>query len=244
MTRVDGRELDQMREVRITANPLRHAEGSAMIEMGGTKVLCAATLQDKVPPHRKGTGRGWLTAEYAMLPRCSAQRITRDGVRGRIGGRSAEIQRLIGRVLRTVIRLEKLGERQVIIDCDVIEADGGTRTASVTGGFVALALAIQRLRKEQKVGANLLTDFASAISVGIVEGRPVVDLCYLEDAQAEVDMNVVGTGAGQLLEVQGTAEQAACSREEFNTLLDLAQVGCAQLVLAQKEALGIDSLEE
>ncbi|MFP4380050.1 MAG: ribonuclease PH [Candidatus Sumerlaeia bacterium] len=243
MKRVDKRESDQMRDVKITANPLRHAEGSAMIEVGETKVLCAATVQDRVPPHCFGSGKGWLTAEYAMLPRSSAQRVARDGVKGKVASRSTEIQRLIGRVLRSVFRLDKFGERTVIIDCDVIEADGGTRTASITGGFVALALAMQKLRADQKVGANLITDFAAAISVGIVEGQPVLDLCYLEDAQAEVDMNIACTGASHFIEVQGTAEGAVFNRSQLNTLLDLSQKGCAELVEIQKEALGIDSFE-
>jgi ribonuclease PH len=241
MIRVDKRESNQMREVKITPNPLRFAEGSALIEIGATKVLCAATVQDSVPPHCYGTGRGWLTAEYAMLPRSSAQRVPRDGVKGKVAARSSEIQRLIGRVLRSVFRLDKFGERTLIIDCDVIEADGGTRTASITGGFVAMALAMRKLREQQKVGASMISDFASAISVGIVEGRPVLDLCYLEDAQAEVDMNVACVGAGDFIEVQGTGENAVFSRSQLNTLLDLAQEGCRQLVDIQKEILGVET---
>lgn len=244
MKRVDKRETDQLRPVSIETNPLRHAEGSTLIQMGETKVLCAVTLNEQVPGHCVGTGRGWLTAEYAMLPRCSAQRITRDGIRGKINGRSQEIQRLIGRVLRTVFNLDKFGERSLIIDCDVIEADGGTRTASITGAFVALVLAMRKLREEQKVQLNLVRDFLSAVSVGVVEGRPVLDLCYLEDAQAETDMNVAMTGAGHFVEIQGTAEQAAFSRSQLDTMLSLAQTGCEHLIAAQKEALGIDSLQD
>ncbi|MBN1866593.1 ribonuclease PH [Candidatus Sumerlaeota bacterium] len=244
MKRVDGREPDQMREVKIAAGVLRHAEGSAMVEVGATKVICAATLQDRVPPHVVGTGRGWLTAEYAMLPRSSAQRIPRDGVRGNVAPRSTEIQRIVGRVLRSVFNLDKLGERTIIIDCDVIEADGGTRTASITGGFVALALAVRRLRAQSKVGVGLIADFAAATSVGIVEGQPVLDLCYLEDAQAEVDMNVAASGSGRFIEIQSTAEKTAFSRDELDRLLDLAQSGIAQLVKIQKEVLGIESFAE
>lgn len=238
MQRVDKRAPDQMREVKITPNPLRFAEGSALIEVGETKVLCAATLQETVPPHCVGTGRGWLTAEYAMLPRCSAQRVPRDGVRGKIGGRSHEIQRLIGRVLRSVFRLNKFGERTIIIDCDVIEADGGTRDAAITGAFVALALAMRRLRERQKVGADLIRDYVAATSVGIVEGQAVLDLCYLEDAQAETDMNVAMTGAGHFIEVQGTAEKETFSRSQLEAMLRLAEAGCARLIEAQKDVLG------
>ncbi len=244
MIRVDGRATDAMREVKIEINPLRHADGSVIIETGQTKVLCAATLQDRVPSHRLGTGKGWLTAEYAMLPCCSPQRIMRDGVRGKIGGRSQEIQRLIGRALRSIIKLDKLGERQIIIDCDVIEADGGTRTASITGGFTALALAIRKLRGEQKIGKGLLTDFLSAISVGVVEGVPALDLCYLEDSQADTDMNVVMTGSGDFIELQGTAEGAPFSADELNTMVELGRKGCGELVALQKRALAIDSLED
>ncbi|NQU44600.1 ribonuclease PH [bacterium] len=243
MKRVDNREPDQMREVKITPNPLRHAEGSALIEIGFTKVLCAATIQDRVPGHKMGSGTGWLTAEYAMLPRSSADRITRDGMRGKVASRSTEIQRLIGRALRSVFRLDKFGERTMIIDCDVIEADGGTRTASITGGFVALALAIRKLRQQQKIGANLITDFLAASSVGIVEGQPVLDLCYLEDAQADVDMNVACTGAGHFIEIQGTAETAPFSRSQNDAMLNMAEAGCRHLVQIQKEILGIDTFE-
>jgi ribonuclease PH len=230
--------------VKVTPNPLRFPAGSALIEMGATKVLCAATVLENVPSHCLGSGRGWLTAEYAMLPCSSAQRIPRDGVRGRIGGRSHEIQRLIGRALRSVFRLDKFGERTVLIDCDVVEADGGTRTAAITGGFVALALAMRRLREERKVGAGLIADFLAAVSVGIVEGRPVLDLCYLEDAQAEVDMNVAATGAGHFIEIQGTSEGVPFDRAQLDALIELAQSGIAQLVAIQKEVLGVETLAE
>lgn len=243
MIRVDGRDAAQMRDVRITINPLRHPEGSAMVEVGGTRVLCAATCQDTPPPHRKGTGLGWLSAEYAMLPGCSAQRVPRDGMKGKVAPRSSEIQRLVGRVLRSVFRMDKFGERTIIIDCDVIEADGGTRTAAITGGFVALALAVRKLRADGRTAAALLTDFVAATSVGIVEGVPVLDLCYLEDSQAGVDMNVAVTGAGKFVEVQGTAEGHAFERGQLDAMLDLAQAGCARLIAAQKEALGCETLE-
>ena len=212
--------------------------------MGATKVLCAVTMIDKAPPHKMGTGGGWLTAEYAMLPVSSAQRVPRDGVKGKIGGRSHEIQRLIGRALRSVFRLDKLGERTVLVDCDVIEADGGTRTAAITGSFVALALAMRHLRKERKIGAGLITDYLAAISVGIVEGQPVLDLCYVEDAQAEVDMNVAATGSGKFIEVQGTSEGAPFDRGQLDAMIDLAQGGIQQLVAAQREILGVESFPE
>lgn len=244
MIRVDKRNPDQIRDITIAPNPLRHAEGSALIELGNTKVLCAATLQDKPAPHKMGSGEGWLTAEYAMLPRSCAQRVTRDAVRGKVNSRGQEIQRLIGRSLRSIFRLDKFGERTMIIDCDVIEADGGTRTAAITGGFVALALAMKNLRERQKVGADLLKDFLTAVSVGIVEGQPVLDLCYLEDAQAEVDMNVAMTGDGKYVEIQGTAEGEAFDHDQMMTLLGLARQGCQRLVQAQKEAIGIESLDQ
>ncbi|HUT25917.1 MAG TPA: ribonuclease PH [Sumerlaeia bacterium] len=244
MKRIDGREPDQMRQVKITPGLLRHPPGSALIEIGETKVLCAATVSDRVPAHRAGTGRGWLTAEYAMLPASSAARIARDGVRGRIASRSQEIQRLIGRALRSVFRMEKFGERTMQIDCDVIEADGGTRTASITGAFVALALAVRRMREEGQAGPSLVTDFLSSTSVGIVEGRPVLDLCYLEDAQAEVDMNVVCAGSGGIVEVQGTGEKTSFDRAQLDALLDLAQAGCKRLTAIQKEILGVESFGE
>ncbi len=245
MKRVDGRLPDALRDFKITPNVLRHAEGSAMIEIGETKVLCSATVQEGVPGFMKGKGKGWLTAEYAMLPRCSAQRITRDSARGKVNGRSSEIQRLIGRTLRTVFRLQKFGERTMIIDCDVIEADGGTRCASITGAFVALALAVEKLREQQKVSQKvcLIEDFLAAVSVGIVEERPVLDLCYLEDAQAQTDMNIAMTGAGKFIELQGTAEQDPFSRDELNQLLELGEIGCKQLIDLQKEVLGIDTFK-
>ncbi len=240
--RVDGRLPEQLREIRIIPNVLVHAEGSCQIELGLTRVLCSATLDNKVPPHLAGQGQGWVTAEYSMLPRSSKQRIVRDGVRGYVGGRSYEIQRLIGRSLRAVADLRALGERTFIIDCDVIQADGGTRTAAITGGFVALALAMKRLIEQGQMGRVLLKDFMAAASVGIVEGRAVLDLCYLEDSQAEVDMNVVMTSSGRFIEVQGTAEKDPFSLEQMNELLNLARAGILELIQKQKEVTGIESL--
>ena len=238
--RVDGRAPDQLRDVRMTLDYVKHAEGSVLIELGDTRVICTATVDNRVPLHAKETNRGWVTAEYAMLPRSSAVRITRDGVRGHISGRSAEIQRMIGRALRSVVRLDKLGERTFVLDCDVIQADGGTRTAAITGAFVALAGAVRRLRAENQIGASILRDFVAAVSVGVVEGEPVLDLCYLEDAAAEVDMNVAMTGDGRLVEIQGTAESEPFDRERMTQLLDLAQSGIARLIEKQKEVLGTE----
>ncbi len=239
MIRVDGRAPDQLRPVRIEPNFLEYAEGSVLIEMGKTRVVCSATLENRVPPHLQGTGKGWLTAEYAMLPRSSQQRIQRDGARGKIGGRSHEIQRLIGRSLRSVFDMNRFGERTMLIDCDVIQADGGTRTAAITGSFVALGLALQRLRREGKINVNLLRDFLAAVSVGVVEGQPVVDLCYLEDAQAEVDMNVVLTGAGEFVEIQGTAESRPFGDDRLEEMLKLARSGIAHLIEKQMEFLDL-----
>ena len=238
MIRVDGREPDQMRPVRIQPDYLEFAEGSVLIEVGKTRVICTATLENRVPPHVYGTGKGWLTAEYAMLPRSSPQRIQRDGVRGKISGRSHEIQRLIGRCLRTIFDMDRFGERTMLIDCDVLQADGGTRTAAITGAYVALGLALKRLRKEKKVNVNLLKDHLAAISVGIVEGQPVLDLCYLEDAQAEVDMNVVLTGEDKFVEIQGTAETGPFDQDQLGKMTDLARSGARQLIEIQKEILG------
>jgi ribonuclease PH len=221
--RVDGREPAAMRKVVITPHYLKYAEGSAYIAVGETQVICSAT--------------------YAMLPRSSKIRIIRDGVKGYVGGRSYEIQRLIGRSLRSVVDLVGLGERTIIVDCDVVQADGGTRTAAITGGFVAMTLALKRLYDEKKVGKMLVRDFLAGVSVGIVEGRAVLDLCYLEDAQAEVDMNVVMTGSGKIVEVQGTAEKTPFSVEQMIELLGLAHSGIAQLINTQKEALGLEAFQ-
>jgi ribonuclease PH len=238
--RIDGRAPNQLREVKITPNFMEYAEGSCLIEMGKTRVICTATVENRVPPHVYGTGKGWITAEYSMLPRSSSQRIMRDGVRGKIGGRSHEIQRLIGRSLRAVFDLDRFGERTIILDCDVIQADGGTRTASITGSFVAMALAMERLRKNNKLNIQPIKDYLAAISVGVVEGAPVLDLCYMEDAQAEVDMNMVLTGSGDFVEIQGTAEAKPFSMDAFFEMQDLAAQGIRQLIQVQKDLLKLE----
>ena len=235
--RVDGRKPDGLRPVKITPHYLKTANASALIEMGDTIVLCTATVENRAPSHLRDTGTGWVTAEYGMLPRCSPQRIPRE--RTRLAGRSQEIQRLIGRSLRSIFLMDKFGERTITVDCDVIQADGGTRTASITGGYVALALAVKQLQQAGQAGPVLLHDYLAAVSVGIVEGQPVLDLCYLEDAQAEVDMNVVLTGQGRMIEVQGTAEKGSYTREQMNAMLDLAETGIRQLVEAQQSVLGL-----
>lgn len=236
--RVDGRALDEKRPLKLTPHYAKYAEGSVLIELGETVVLCTATVENRVPPHLRDQAQGWVTAEYAMLPRSSKQRIQRESSKGKVGGRTHEIQRLIGRSLRTVTDLRRLGERTVMIDCDVIQADGGTRTAAITGGFIALALAIKHMRESNLVGTGLLTDYVAATSMGVVEGRPVLDLNYIEDSQADVDMNLVMTGAGQFIEIQGTAERAAFGDDQLAQLLSLGRKGVLELVAAQKEILG------
>lgn len=240
--RVDGRALDQLRDVKLTPNPLRYAEGSCLIEWGFNKILCAATVEAGVPKWLAGQGRGWVTAEYSMLPRSSKQRIPRDSQRNRPNSRGIEIQRLIGRSLRAVVDSQAFGERQITIDCDVIEADGGTRSACITGGFVAMALAIRNLRENQQIAKNaqILRDYVAAVSVGVVEGRPVLDLNYLEDSQAETDMNVVMTGGGQFVEVQGTAESVPFAREVLDEMLALGGQGIRHLIELQKAIVGLD----
>jgi ribonuclease PH len=235
--RPDGRELDQLRPVKITRGIMKFAEGSALIETGETRVVCTATFEERVPPFLKDTGKGWVTAEYSMLPRSTKERITRDSVRGRIGGRSHELQRIIGRALRSVIDLDKLGERSITIDCDVLQADGGTRTASITGAFVALSDAVFNLVKNGVIHENPILDFIAAVSIGIVDGELALDLNYEEDSKAEVDMNVAMTGSGLLVEVQGTAEGKPFSKSELNTLLQLAEKGVMDLIVKQKEIL-------
>lgn len=237
MIRVDGRAVDQLRDIKITPHYMEFAEGSALIEVGKTKVICTATVQNRVPPHLENAGSGWLTAEYSMLPRSSPQRIMRDGVRGKINGRSQEIQRLIGRSLRTIFNMDKFGPRTMIIDCDVMQADGGTRTAAITGSYVALALALETLKSQGKLNIDLLKNSVSAVSVGITEGAPVLDLCYVEDSQAEVDMNVVLTGSGDFVEIQGTAETEPFSSAHLSELLDLARSGTRQLTEIQNQVL-------
>jgi len=239
MARIDGRTPDQLRDVRITRGWLDHAEGSVLVEFGKTRVLCAASVTQGVPRWRKGSGLGWVTAEYAMLPRSTNTRSDRESVKGRIGGRTHEISRLVGRSLRGVIDYKALGENTIVLDCDVLQADGGTRTAAITGAYVALADAIAwaQGKKLIKAGRQPLTGTVSAVSVGIVGGVPLLDLCYEEDVRAETDMNVVCTGDGRFVEVQGTAEAEPFAREELGALLDLAVSGCADLTALQRKAL-------
>ncbi len=238
MARRDGRADDELRPVRITPHFLAAPAGSALIEVGQTRVICTATLESKVPGFLIGSGNGWVTGEYAMLPGATETRAPREVTRGRPSGRTLEIQRLIGRALRGVVSRKALGERTIWIDCDVIQADGGTRTAAVTGGYVALALAAAKLETERQVREPLLSGMVAAVSVGIVEGRPVLDLDYAEDSAAAVDMNVVGTGSGGYVEIQGTAEGAAYSRAQLDRLLSLADEGIQRLIAAQRDALG------
>jgi len=233
------RAPDQLRPVRITRRYTVHAEGSVLIEFGQTKVLCTASVEEKVPPHKRGSGEGWVTAEYGMLPRATHTRGDREAARGKQSGRTQEIQRLIGRSLRAVVDMQALGERQITIDCDVLQADGGTRTASITGACVAVHEALDGLVKAGKLPANPMRDFVAAISVGIYKGVPVLDLDYLEDSDCETDMNVVMTGSGGFVEVQGTAEGSPFSRAELDALLELAGAGITRLVAEQKQALGL-----
>jgi ribonuclease PH len=237
MSRPDGRRPDQLRDVKITRNWLDHAEGSVLVEFGGTRVLCAATASDDLPRWRRGSGLGWVTAEYAMLPRSTHSRSDRESVKGRIGGRTHEISRLVGRSLRACVDLKALGENSVIIDCDVLQADGGTRTAAITGGYVALADAIGWLRAHKKLKGDPLTGSVAAVSVGILDGQPRLDLCYEEDVVAETDMNLVCTGDGRFVEIQGTAEQEPFDRALLDELLNLGLAGCTELTALQRAAL-------
>jgi len=237
MTRPDGRAADALRTVRFTRGWLDHAEGSVLVEFGNTRVLCAASVAEEVPRWRRGSGLGWLTAEYAMLPRATNTRNDRESVKGRLGGRTQEISRLVGRSLRACVDYKALGENTITIDCDVLQADGGTRTAAITGGYVALYDAISWLRSRNRLKGSPLVTSVAAVSVGIVNGEPRLDLCYEEDSAAETDMNVVCTGSGDFVEVQGTAEGQPFSRAELGTLLDLGAAGCAQLSALQEQAL-------
>jgi ribonuclease PH len=237
-TRTDSRQPDQLRPITIEPNYLRHAEGSVLITAGGTHVICAASVEDRVPPFRRNTGKGWITAEYGMLPRATNTRMTRESSTGKVGGRTQEIQRLIGRSLRSVAKLDQLGERTIWIDCDVIQADGGTRTAAITGGFVALVLALNRLRESGLIKGLPVQDYVAATSVGIIGGVPMLDLAYEEDSRADVDMNVVQTGDGRFIELQGTAEADPFGRGALNDLLALADSGIRQLVALQREIVG------
>ncbi len=234
-TRIDERQLDEIRKTKITSNISPYAEGSALIEVGGTKVLCMATVEEKVPHWMRNSGKGWVTAEYAMLPRATHTRVRRE--RPNASGRTMEIQRLIGRSLRAVVDMKKLGERQIFVDCDVIQADGGTRCASITGAYIALNLACKKLVSTGKLNASPINSEVAAISVGIVEGTPILDLKYEEDSNADVDMNIVSTGTGKFIEIQGTAEQEPFSREEMDAMLELAEKGVNELFTIQRNAL-------
>ena len=236
--RSDQRPANQLRDTKITPNYLLHPEGSVLIEAGRTKVICTASVEDRVPQFLRNTGKGWVTAEYGMLPRATSTRTQREASAGKVGGRTQEIQRLIGRSLRSVTNLPALGERTIWIDCDVIQADGGTRTASITGAFVALALALEKLRERDAIRTIPLTDYVAAISVGIVDGEALLDLAYDDDSRAEVDMNIVKTGDGRFIEVQGTAEAIPFGRDALNQLLDLADTGIKQLIEKQRAIVG------
>jgi ribonuclease PH len=238
MNRTDGRQPSQLRPITITPAFSMHAEGSVLIEAGRTRVICTASIEDRVPPFLRNTGKGWVTAEYGMLPRATSTRTQREASAGKVGGRTQEIQRLIGRSLRSVTKLPELGERTIWIDCDVIQADGGTRTASITGGFVALALALKHMRSKGMIRTMPLMDYVAATSVGVVAGTPMLDLAYDEDSNAEVDMNVVKTGDGRFIEVQGTAEGLPFERSALDSLLALADAGIQELVERQRAIIG------
>jgi ribonuclease PH len=238
MTRSDGRMPADLRPTRITPGFLLHAEGSVLIEVGRTRVVCAASVEDRVPPFLRNTGKGWVTAEYGMLPRATSTRTQRESTAGKVGGRTQEIQRLIGRSLRSVMRLPELGERTIWIDCDVLQADGGTRTASITGGFVALVLALQRMRETGVIKSLPVQDHVAATSVGVVGGLPMLDLAYDEDSRADVDMNIVKTGDGRFIEVQGTAEGPPFERQALDDLMALADRGIRDLVALQRDVVG------
>lgn len=238
-SRPQGRAADALRPVRITRHYTRHAEGAVLIEFGDTKVLCTASVEEKVPPYKKGSGEGWVTAEYGMLPRATHTRSDREAARGKQTGRTQEIQRLIGRALRSVFDLKKLGERTIQLDCDVLQADGGTRTAAITGAYVAAHDAVSWLLSQGKITQSPLLDAVAAISVGIKDGQALLDLEYVEDSTCDTDMNVVMTGAGHFVELQGTAEGVAFTRAEVDVLLNLAEKGIRDLLVAQRQALGL-----
>jgi ribonuclease PH len=238
MTRIDGRSPSDLRPTTITPGFLAHAEGSVLIEVGRTKVICTASVEDRVPPFLRNTGKGWVTAEYGMLPRATSTRTQREASTGKVGGRTQEIQRLIGRSLRSITKLNELGERTIWVDCDVIQADGGTRTASITGGFVALVLALQRMRELAMIKDIPIVDYVAATSVGIVGGAALLDLAYEEDSKAEVDMNFVKTGDGRFIELQGTAEGLPFDRRALDALMGLADEGIKTLIDKQREIVG------
>ncbi len=235
MKRIDGRKPDQLRRVTVQKNYLKHAEGSCLISFGDTKVVCSASVEEGVPPFLKGKGQGWVTAEYGMLPRSCTQRINRE--KGGGSGRTQEIQRLVGRSLRAVVDMKKLGERTIKIDCDVIQGDGGTRTASITGGYIALAMAVKKIMKQKLITVSPLVEQIAAISVGMKDGRAILDLNYAEDSTAEVDMNIVMVGAGQFVEIQGTAEGKAFAKKDMDAMVKLAEKGIRELFIIQKRSL-------
>ncbi|HQL37730.1 MAG TPA: ribonuclease PH [Bacillota bacterium] len=238
MQRIDGRNNEQIRPVKIIRNYLKHAEGSVLIEMGDTKVICTASVDDKVPPFIKGTGKGWITSEYGMLPRSTETRKPRESARGKVDGRTMEIQRLIGRALRSIVNLEKLGEITIYIDCDVIQADGGTRTASITGSFVALVDALYMLVQQEKLEEMPLNGYIAAVSVGIKDGEAILDLNYAEDSTCQVDMNMVMTDRGELIEIQGTGEESPFNKVQLREMMELAEKGIYELIEIQKQSLG------
>lgn len=240
--RIDGRKNNQGRRIKITRHYTRYAEGSVLIETGNTKVICTASVEERVPPFLKGKGEGWITCEYNMLPRATQVRKVRDITRGKIDGRTMEIQRLIGRALRSVVDLKAIGERTIWIDCDVIQADGGTRTASISGAFVALIDAVNKLHRHTPFSVYPVRDFVSAVSVGIVNGEKLLDLCYEEDSNAKVDMNIVMTDSGKFIEIQGTGEQSPFSRDDLNELIALGEKGIKNMIQMQKDSLKVDSL--
>jgi ribonuclease PH len=235
--RPDKRKVDELRKIKIKRNYIKTAEGSVLIEMGGTRVICNASIENKVPPFLRDKGKGWVTAEYSMLPRATSTRTFRESSRGKVGGRTHEIQRLIGRSMRSVISLEDLGERTIWLDCDVIQADGGTRTASITGAFVALKDAINYALKKGLINTSPIKDYVAAVSVGVIEGEPRLDLEYVEDSIAEVDMNIVMTGSGKFIEIQGTAETEPFGNNKFQKMMKLATSGISELVALQKKVL-------
>jgi ribonuclease PH len=236
--RIDKRKANELRKVKITRDYQKFALGSCLIEMGDTRVVCSASCEERVPPFLKGKGRGWVTAEYGMLPGSCTERIQRESSRGKVGGRTHEIQRLIGRSLRAVVNLKDLGERAIWVDCDVLQGDGGTRTASVTGSFIALHDTLRKLRDQEKIFSIPIIDYVAAVSVGMVDGKPLLDLCYQEDSQAEVDMNLVMTGSGHIVELQGTAEKTPFNDEQLEQMLQLARKGVRDLVSQQKKLVG------
>ena len=236
--RQDGRDVNELREIKVTKDFNIYAEGSVLMEFGNTRVICTASVSEKVPPFLKNQGKGWLTAEYAMLPRATGERNTRESAKGKLSGRTMEIQRLIGRALRAAIDLDKLGERTITIDCDVIQADGGTRTTSISGGFIALALAVKKLMADGVLKENPIISNVAAISVGIVNGTPMLDLKYSEDSTAEVDMNIIMNAKGEFVEVQGTGEEATYTRAQLNELIDLAEGGIKEIIEIQNKIIG------